>query len=116
MDRIKVAKRLVRLAKSLLARDEENPNVWHVWSIDCWGNEQDGWEFNDRSHVWTFECESDEADDIQKAFEESLKGHGYDITKLEEGLSYDWDSEDNCNVDDKKTGQYYFQINKEMGW
>ena len=116
MDRIKVAKSLVKLAKSLIAKEEENSNIWHVWDVDCWGNEQDGWEFNDRSHAWTFECESNEAEDIQKAFEKSLGEHGCDITKLKEGLRYDWDSEDNCNVHDKKTDEYYFQINKEMGW
>ena len=112
MDRIKVAKRLVRLAKSLLAKEEENPNIWHVWSIDCWGNEQDGWDFNDRSHVWTFECESNEADDIQKAFEESLKQHGCNVVPFE----YDWYDEEACQVNDKETGEYYWQINKEMGW
>lgn len=116
MNKIKVAKSLIHIAKSLLAREEEDKNTWHVWTIDSWGNQDDGWDFNDRSHSWSFECESDDDKEIQKCFEKSLGEHGYDITKLEQGLKYEWDDEEDCNVSDNKTSQPLFQINKEMGW
>ena len=112
MDRIKVAKQLIRIAKSLVAdEDEDSKNKWQVWSIDCWGNEEDGWDFNDRSRAWQFECDSDDDNEIQKCFEKSLKEHRCKVVPFE----YDWYDENACQVNCKETGEYLWQINKELG-
>ena len=111
MDKVKIAKELVGLARVLIADDESKDNLWQVWSIDCWGNEEEGWDFNDRSRAWQFECDSDNEEQIKKCFEESLKEHGCKLVLFE----YDWYGEDACQVNDAKTGEDLWQINKELG-
>lgn len=114
MDKVRVAKELVRIAKSLMADDEDyEKNLWQVWSIDCWGNEEDGWDFNDRSRVWQFECDSDDEKQIEKCFEESLREHGCKVVPFEYDC-YDFE-EPAWQVNDAKTGEYLWQINKELG-
>lgn len=89
--------------------DKEFESVWQVWSLDTWGNEEDGWDVNDRRKAFTFNCSSENEKDIQQAFEQALKENGYRIIPFE----YDWFSEDNCGVNDSQTGKYLFEFEKE---
>lgn len=102
----RMARQLVRIARSLVAGG--NDDEYQVWSIDSYGNEQDGWEFNDRSRAWTFLCESDNDSEVKKCFEQSLKDHGFDPVSL----NYEWDDECEFTVEDADTGKPLWQINK----
>ena len=101
-----IAKQLVKIAKSLIA-DEKSSTKWKIWSLDVWGNEQDGFEVNDRRGYGTFECDSDDEKDIQKAFEDYMQGAS--------GIQYNWDGYDGnaFYVIDAKTEQPLFQVEKE---
>lgn len=112
MNNIKIAKQLVKLAKSLMAEDEEKQTMWQVWALDVWGNEEDGFEVNDKYRDFTFECNDKDEHKIEEAFIEAAKENGYPkINKSK--LTFEWLDENYCGVNDAKTGCYYFEITKE---
>lgn len=106
--------KVTRIARRLAASAGDGCETWQVWSIDCWGNEQDGWDFNDRSRAWTFECDRKDAPEeyVQKCFEKSLRENGFRVVKFE----YDWYDVDECQVNNYKTGEYLWQLEKIDGW
>ena len=91
----------------LINADEESSTTWKIWSLDMWGNEQGGFEVNDRRVRGIFECDSDDKKDIQKAFEDYMNGAS--------GVKYDWDGYDGnaFYVIDAKTEKKLFQVEKE---
>lgn len=109
-EKLKISKIAYKIAFEKELDFEEPQIVWQVWSLDTWGNEEDGWEVNDRRRAFTFKCDSQNEQDIQKAFEQALRENGYKVIKFE----YDWYYEDACGVNNYKTGQYLFQFEKKQ--
>ena len=105
---VKIAKELVKLAKMMIADDS---NAWQVWSIDCWGNREDGWEFNDRSRCGQIIADSDDEEDGENAFME-----GGFVNGGKSNFSFEW-YDDECIVtiaSGKNEGKMLFEINKEI--
>ena len=102
----RIAKQLIKIAKSLMAGET---TTWRVWYLDTWGNEEDGWEVNDRREIFTFKCDSEDEKDIQKAFENALRKHNYKVINFK----YEWISENDYGANDPDTGEYLYEFEKD---
>lgn len=88
--------------------DAKDGDEWQVWSYDTWGNENDGWEVNDRRRAFTFVCYSDDEYEIEKCFEKAMVENGYRVKNFD----YEWNDEDSFEVNDAKNGKYLFGVEK----
>lgn len=88
---------------------------WTLWSLDIWGNAEDGWEFNDRSKDEEFECDVSmyADDDAIKTLLETLDGMGWHFMKgIKEGYYAfpKWENEYTVGIYRKKDDKPLYTI------
>lgn len=82
--------------------------TWNVYSLDVWGNEEDGFEVNDRSRVGTIETSAEPPDaEVWCALLEAGIARGV----ISDG-SFEWQDEDLLAIDEKATGRPVFQLER----
>lgn len=78
---------------------------WIVYTLDVWGNEEDGFDVNDRCRVGTIETSDDAPHaEVWCALIEADIAKG-PISRAEFGGDDDW-----ISVDDQETGRPVFQL------
>lgn len=83
---------------------------WKVYSLDVWGNEEDGFEVNDRCNAGTIETSDDPPDaEVWCALIEAHIAHNAPISRAA------FDASDNTfiSIDDSETGRPVFQLERE---
>jgi hypothetical protein len=86
---------------------EKRSKTWRVYTLDVWGNEDDGFEVNDRSRAGTVVIPTDATDeDIVRL----LRANAF-LDPRVKASDIDIDGDDySMTVDDAKTGQPIFQL------
>lgn len=85
-------------------------DVWTVWSLDVWGNEEDGFEVNDRSRVGTIRVRPNATDaEILRAL---VNGYFIKHTVRLKDVDIE-DADDLIFIGDAKNGEPVLQLTKD---
>ncbi len=88
---------------------------WTLWSIEAWGNADDGWEFNDRSRSLEFECDISmyaDADAIKTLCEKIDELREWHFAEaLKDGrIRAEWEGETTVGIYDMATDEPLYTI------